>query len=87
MWIGIIIIGSGVLVPLLMLDIIELEWKHYIKKLSGNTEINKINTFLSKAYLKLDSGEITNHNEEECLIDHIDLWQQVRDYKLVKNNN
>lgn len=86
MWTIIIIAVYLVLVSFAFMGIGEWEWNRYIKKLSTNTDINAINDYISKLSLKIDNGEVSNRYEEECLLDRIDLWQQVRDYKLANEN-
>lgn len=57
------------------------DWNKYIKKLAKHSSTEDINAFLKDAYTKLENEDMVKSGRS-ILIDKIDMWEQVLNYKM-----
>lgn len=74
------------LATVLLIIIGTYEYKHYIKKLANKHTLDEI-----EEKIKNDEDELLNAKYKGImltnLIEHKELWEQVRDYKKLHTNN
>ena len=75
------IIALLVLIAVLIFVTGHVEYEHYIKKLAETKTIEEIEEKINEDNELIDSNSFGGHMLEN-LLDHKELWEQVRNYKL-----
>ena len=76
-----------VLLTLLIISIIMIlygkyDYKYYIKKYANNYTIDEINNIIKKNKTLLEKEREYDRTNIDIILDDIELWEQVRNYKL-----
>ena len=76
-----------VLLTLLIISIIMIlygkyDYKYYIKKYANKYTVDKINNIIEKNKKLLEKESEYDRTNIDLILDDIELWEQVRNYKL-----
>ena len=78
----VIVLSTLFILSLIVITYSKYDYQNYIKKYANKYTIDEINTIIQKYKKILEQEREYDRTNIDIILDDIELWEQVRNYKL-----